>query len=89
MPSVVLGSLNNTHTLTHSHEHAMGLSRVDTGAGAGAGTRAGARAGVRAGAEVDVELLSFVGDMCMDIVVWAYNMQRVEANVKRIVREVA
>ena len=51
------------------------------------------RAGAgRADAVVDVELLSFVDDMCIDIVIWEGcddNMQRVEANVKRIVREVA
>ena len=40
---------------------------------------------------VDVELPSFVDDMCNDIVVWegGCNMQRVETNVKRIVGEVA
>ena len=52
---------------------------------------AGEGAGVtRANAEVDVEIPSFVDDMCTDIVVWEEgNMQRVEAKVKRIVRSVA
>ena len=47
--------------------------------------------GVRAEEKVDVELPSFVDDMCTDIVVWegGCNMDRVETNVKRVVREVA
>ena len=56
-------------------------SRAGLGAGAG-----------RADAVVDTEFPSFVDDMCADIVIWENcnnNMQRVEANVKRIVREVA
>ena len=58
--------------------------RENAGAGAGA-------SGVRAEAQVDVELPSFVDDMCTDIVVWegGCNMDRVEANVKRVVRELA
>lgn len=55
--------------------------------------RAGVGAGVgTANAVVDLELPSFVDDMCADIVIWEGcddNMQRVEANVQRIVQEVA
>ena len=56
-------------------------------------SRAGLGAGA-AGADaiVDVEFPSFVDDMCVDMVIWEggdNNMQRVEANAKRIVREVA
>ena len=42
-------------------------------------------------AYLDLELPSFVDDMCMDIVDWdgGCGMQRVEVNAKRIVREVA
>ena len=44
----------------------------------------------KANVEVDVELPSFIDDMCTDIVVWEEgNIQRVEAKVKRIVRSVA
>ena len=49
--------------------------------------KAGAGAGVAGrDAAADVELQSFVDDMCADIVVWegGCNVQRVEANVKRI-----
>ena len=40
---------------------------------------------------IDVEIPSFIDDMCIDIVDWegGCDMQKVEANVKRIVREVA
>ena len=61
------------------------MDGADTGKdgkeGAGAGT----------GAVVDVGLPSFVDEMCSDIVIWEgeRNMQRVEVDVKRIVREVA
>ena len=60
-----------------------------------AGVRARVGAGNRAGAEVvvetDVELPSFVNNMCADIIVWerGCNMNRVEDNVKRTVWEVA
>ena len=55
--------------------------REEAGAGAGVAGR---------DAAADVELPSFVDDMCADIVIWegGCNMQRVEASVKRIVREV-
>ena len=42
---------------------------------------------------LDVELPSFVDDMCMDVIDWdggnGTNMQQVEVEVKRVVREVA
>ena len=46
---------------------------------------------VKAGTGLDVELPSFVDDMCFDTVDWegVSNMQRVEADIKRIVRKVA
>ena len=46
---------------------------------------------VREGTGLDVEMPSFVDDMCTDIIDWEgdNNMQRVEVEVKRIVREVA
>lgn len=53
---------------------------------------AGRIRGARNQHEVDVEVPSFVDDRCMDIVDWGGgngNMQLIEANVKRIVREVA
>lgn len=45
---------------------------------------------IRGGSVVDVELPSFVDDMCMDIVAWKgnNNMQRTKVNGQRIVREV-
>ena len=64
-------------------EKMEGKMREEAGVGAGV---AGAET------EIDVELPSFVDDMCTDIVVWegsSSNMQRVETNVKRVVREVA
>ena len=46
---------------------------------------------VKVGTGLDVELLSFVDDICVDTVDWegVSNIQRVEADIKRIVRKVA
>ena len=46
---------------------------------------------VKAGIGLDVEMPSFVDDMCVDIVDWegVRNMQQVEVDIKRIVRKVA
>ena len=46
---------------------------------------------VKAGTGLDVEIPLFVDDMCVDIIDWNGDriMQRVEVDVKRIVREVA
>ena len=46
---------------------------------------------VRDEVKLDVEMPSFVDDMCSDIIDWEgnTNMQRIETDVKRILREVA
>ena len=46
---------------------------------------------VREGTGLDVEIPSFVDDMCADTIDWEgnSNMQRVEVDINRIVREVA